>query len=133
MDESFPRLSYLHLVCWFVILAALLSAARPGRCEGVACKPILTIIETRFAPVRNMQRTWTAIVLADAGYCATTSGPFEIDFIRAKEDGPELQFTKGFRWRPGRFELSVDFWFDEAVVDHRIGFVAPCVCRDTLM
>jgi hypothetical protein len=114
-------------------IAPLLWQAPAARCEVVACKPILLITESRLAPVKDLQRTWTAVVLAAASYCATTSGSFEIDFVRLKEDGPEMQFTKAFRWRPGRFEITVDFWFDEAVLDYRIGFVAPCVCRDTMM
>jgi len=55
---------------------------------------------------------------------------FEIDFIRGKEFGPDVQMTEKFRWTAGRFEVSVEFWADEAVLDYRIGFIAPCVCRD---
>jgi hypothetical protein len=41
-----------------------------------------------------------------------------------------MQFTKPFTWKAGQFEVTVDFWGDEAVLDYRIGFIAPCVCRD---
>jgi hypothetical protein len=100
-----------------------------GHCQ-ISCKPLLKIEEVRFSEVRSLQRTWTAVVLVDAYNCATTHGRFDIDFIRLKETAGDMQFTQQFKWTPGRIEVSVDFWADEAVLDYRIGFVAPCVCRD---
>jgi hypothetical protein len=96
----------------------------------ISCKPILTVKEVRFSDVKLLHRTWTAVLLVDASHCATSSGWFEIDFVRLKEISPDLQFTERFTWKPGRIEISVDFWADEAVLDYRIGFIAPCVCRD---
>jgi hypothetical protein len=106
------------------------SVIAPGRCEAIACKPLLTITSVGFSEVRSLQRQWTAVLLADVSYCATSWGRFEIDFIRVKEHGPDMQFTKQFAWTAGQFEVTVDFWADEAVLDYRIGFIAPCVCRD---
>ena len=41
-----------------------------------------------------------------------------------------MQFTEQFEWRPGEIGVSVDLWWDETISGHRIGFVAPCVCRE---
>jgi hypothetical protein len=69
-------------------------------------------------------------MFADSSHCATRSGSFEVDFIRIKEYAPDLQFTEKYRWTTGEFEIALELWADEAVIDHRVGFVAPCVCRE---
>jgi hypothetical protein len=74
--------------------------------------------------------TWKATIVADATYCATGSGGFEIDFIRIKEYAPDVQFTEKYRWLPGQFDVTLELTMDEAVLEHRIGFIAPCVCRE---
>jgi len=133
--NSAPRPSTLRRLAQiaFRLLAVAIitsSVIAPGRCEAIACKPLLTITSVRCSEVRSLQRQWTAVLLADVSYCATSWGRFEIDFIRIKEHGPDMQFTKPFTWKAGQFEVTVDFWGDEAVLDYRIGFIAPCVCRD---
>jgi hypothetical protein len=97
----------------------------------VACKPLLSvksIQETRnYTP--TLAWRWHATLVADANHCATRSGNFEFDFVRLKENSPDLQFTEKFRWVEGQFVVSMELTSDEAVSDFRIGFIAPCVCR----
>ena len=69
------------------------------------------------------------MVVGDARHCATRSGNFEIDFVRTKENAPDLQFTETFRWQHDEFGIAMELTLDEAVIDFRIGFIAPCVCR----
>jgi hypothetical protein len=111
--------------CLFAAMAA--GDAQPA----ITCKPILSIKNVRQlrAPIASQSWTWTAIITADASYCATASGRFEIDFIRIKEHAPDLQFTETYQWFPGRFEVAVELAADEAILKYRIGFIAPCVCR----
>lgn len=97
---------------------------------AVACKPVITPIEVRFSDVGASQRVWTAVLVVNAFHCATSAGRFEIDFVRLKDNAPDLQFTEQFTWTPGRIEVSVNLWADETIQDYRIGFIAPCVCRD---
>jgi len=107
----------------------LLGAAHAG--PSISCKPILSVQETSVLRTsETLPYTWKAIVFADNRHCATQSGMFEIDFLRIKEFGPDVQMTERFRWQAGRFEVSVELWADEAVLEHRIGFIAPCVCRE---
>jgi hypothetical protein len=120
------RVASTALACWMLLLNAAQAA------PTVACKPLLmstpdvrTIRESPILPYE-----WTVTVLADARHCATRSGMFEIDFIRIKEYSPDLQFTERFQWRDGQFEVSIELAGDEAVLDHRIGFIPPCVCRE---
>jgi hypothetical protein len=94
------------------------------------CRPALSVKEVRLSEVRNLQRTWTAALAVDAARCATSSGRFELVFTREKENAPDLEFVEWFTWKPGRVEVSVDFWRDEAVLDYSIGYVEPCVCRN---
>jgi hypothetical protein len=60
----------------------------------------------------------------------TRSGQFEIDVIRIKEYSPDVQFTEKYRWNSGQFDVSIELAADEAIEDYRIGFIAPCVCRE---
>jgi len=97
----------------------------------VSCKPILSTratSDTRVSPIEPYH--WKAAMFADSSHCATRSGAFEVDFIRIKEYAPDMQFTEKYQWTKGEFEIVLELWGDEAVIDHRIGFVAPCVCRD---
>ena len=79
---------------------------------------------------RSYPWTWKATIVADASYCATKSGNFEIDFIRIKEYSPDMQFTEKVRWSSGQFDVSIELAADKSIHDYRIGFIAPCVCRD---
>ena len=111
-------------------LAALITLAAPTPLAAQACKPAFAIKETRFSPAQNQQRTWTAVLSLDASHCAMTSGRFDITFIRMKENAPDLPFTETFTWHPGRIEVSLDFWWDEAVLDQWIGGVTACACTE---
>ena len=112
----------------FVALTAIFALSGTTPIMAQTCKPALAIKETRFSEARNQQRIWTGILAVDASRCATTSGPFEIKFVRLMENGPDLLFTEKFTWRPGDVEVSLDFWWGESVQDYWIGDVAPCGC-----
>jgi hypothetical protein len=98
----------------------------------VACKPFLsikTVKEDRtYSP--TLQWRWNALLRADNTHCATRSGSFEVDFVRIKENSPDLQFTQKFRWSQGEFAISMELTSDEAILDSRVGFIAHCVCRE---
>ena len=111
-------------------LAAISVLCGATQTMAQTCKPALAIKETRFSEVRDQQRIWTGVMAVDASRCTTTSGPFEIRFIRLMENGPDLPFTERFTWRPGRNEVSLDFWWNESVQDFWIANVAPCGCAD---
>jgi hypothetical protein len=116
-----------------LLTSGFLGAIATGALSAITCKPILSI-----KYVREMRRqmpqiqpwAWRATIMADTRYCATASGEFEIDFIRIKEYAPDIQFTEKYRWAPGQFDVTVELTMDEAIHKHRIGFIAPCVCRD---
>jgi hypothetical protein len=116
-----------------VLLALVfLSLNTASAWSQVACKPLLSIktvreVRASYAPASPWQ--WSALLVADARHCATRSGAFEIDFVRIKENSPDLQFTEKFRWRHDEFSVSMELTSDEAVPEFRIGFIAPCVCR----
>ena len=97
----------------------------------VACKPFLSIASTKEAQRSTpaLPWKWNATVVADNNHCATRSGSFEVDFLRIKENAPDLQFTEKFRWTEGQFDVSMELTSDEAILGFRIGFIAPCVCR----
>jgi hypothetical protein len=130
-----PPLRWFEKGCRLVpmaLLAGLLAATAAGDAlSAIACKPLLSIGKVRDlrAPPVPQPWTWTATIVADTSYCATTSGKFEIDFIRIKEYAPDVQFTEPYQWVPGRFQVNVELAADEAVLKYRIGFIAPCVCR----
>jgi hypothetical protein len=114
-----------------ILLAAglvLLGATQPV--AGNLCKPILSLRDVRLSEAHEMHRTWTGVVVADASPCSTTSGQFDVQFTRLKEVAPDLQFIERFTWVSGRSELSLDFWWDEWLEDHRIMSIAPCPCRE---
>jgi hypothetical protein len=94
----------------------------------LVCKPILTFKEASFSPAQEQQRKWTATLHVDASRCATTSGYFDVKFVRQKEFGPDLLFTQRFIWTPGLLKVSLEFWWDEAVQDFWIGNTRPCPC-----
>jgi hypothetical protein len=113
----------------FIFFFVLLSSS--NSLSQVACKPFLAIksvSEIRPSPSALTWR-WNAELKADDNHCATQSGTFEIDFVRIKENSPDLQFTSMFRWSQGNFGISMELNSDEAVLQFRIGFIAPCVCR----
>jgi hypothetical protein len=94
------------------------------------CRPTLTFERARFSEPGGQQRLWSAILSVDASSCATTSGRFYVNFVRLKEMAPDVLFSEEFAWNPGRIEISVEFWLDEAVGDYWTGYVALCPCRN---
>jgi hypothetical protein len=117
------------LVCTALLVACVGDAASAA--GAPVCKPALAFEDVRFSAVNaeTMTRTWTATVVADASRCASSAGYFEILFTRQKENGLEVDFTEPFEWQPGAVQVSVDFWADEAVEDHRATRIIECPCR----
>jgi hypothetical protein len=97
---------------------------------GKLCKPVLSLRDARVSEAREMHRTWTGILTADASRCSTASGQFDVQFTRLKETAPDLQFMERFTWVSGQSEVSLDFWWDEWLEDNRIISIAPCPCRE---
>jgi len=99
----------------------------------IACKPLLSfrnVREIRSAGTPVAPWIWQASIVADTSFCATRSGSFEIDFIRIKEYAADLQFTERLRWNAGQFDVSFELVADESILAFRLGFIAPCVCRE---
>jgi hypothetical protein len=115
-----------------LLVCALVASCATGALGAITCKPLLAIKNVREIRTSAMPQPWTwqATVIADASYCATRSGQFEIDVIRIKEYAPDVQFTEKYRWNAGQFDVTIELAADEAIDDYRIGFVAPCVCRE---
>jgi hypothetical protein len=121
-----------HVLALLLTLSLLLLNTTKSSSQ-VACKPLLSIRDVREARSSLMPTIpwrWGATIVANTRYCATLSGTFEIDFVRSKENSPDLQFTEKFRWSQSQFDVSMELMTDEAIRDFRIGFIAPCVCRD---
>jgi hypothetical protein len=115
----------------FLLLAGTLALSGPTHSLAAPlCKPALAVKEYQFAEPRPSQRVWTARIAVDASRCATASGPFNVDFVRIKENAPDLAFTQQFTWKSGQTEVSTDFALDEFVLDFSIGNVAACPCRE---
>jgi hypothetical protein len=99
----------------------------------LACKPMLSfrnVREVRSASAFIAPWTWKATIVADVSHCATRTGSFEIDFVQIKEYSPDVQFTEKFRWGAGQFDVSIDLDASEFITEYRLGFIAPCVCRE---
>jgi hypothetical protein len=116
-----------------LVACAFVAACATNALAAITCKPLLSIknvreLRTAERPVQSW--TWKATIVADASYCATKSGNFEIDLIRIKEYSPDMQITEKYRWNPGQFEVSIELAGDEAIEDYRIGFISPCVCKE---
>jgi hypothetical protein len=121
----------LRAVALVVVLVGLagLAAPLPARC-AVTCRPIITLKTVQTTALHDMKRDWTAILDVNVFFCATSFGRFEMDFIREKENAPDMQFTERFEWRPGETTISIELAQDESIAAYRIGFIAPCVCRE---
>jgi hypothetical protein len=112
-------------------LAAALALGVPAQAmAAIACKPLLTFKEVRFSEPQNKLRKWTGTLSVDASRCVATSGAFEIKFVRTKEMGLDLLFSERFKWSPGPIQVSLDFWWDEAVLDYWIADVPSCGCPE---
>jgi hypothetical protein len=112
------------------LAAALLLGFPAQAMAGIACKPVLTFKEVGFSEAHDQLRKWTGVLAVDASRCVATSGVFEIKFVRIKEMGPDLLFSERFKWSPGLTQVSLDFWWDEAVRDYWIGDVPSCGCPE---
>jgi hypothetical protein len=116
----------LHLAGWLagsvVVFTATSNAAQR------MCKPALTVTKASISEARNRQRTWTGVLTVDASPCSSTSGEFEIEFTRLKENAPDLQFVERFTWASGQTKVSLEIWWDEWVQDYRVSRIAPCPC-----
>jgi len=113
-----------------LLAASLVTFGAMQAVAGELCKPVLSLRDVRISEPRNLQRTWSGVLVADASPCSTTNGPFEIEFTRLKETAPDLRFTERFTWASGRSEVSIDMWWDEWFEDYRIAYIAACPCRD---
>jgi hypothetical protein len=94
------------------------------------CRPDISVSSVRFSEARSLQRAWSASVQVDASRCTATAGRFNINFIRLKLNAPDLPFVERFTWKSGDFEVAVDFWEDEAVLEYAVGDIASCPCRE---
>jgi hypothetical protein len=112
------------------LAAALVLGVPYQAVAAIACKPVLTFREVRFSQAQNQLRKWTGVVAVDASRCVATSGNFEIKFVRIKEMGLDLLFSERFKWSPGLTRVSLDFWWDEAVLDYWIADVPSCGCPE---
>ena len=115
---------------FFLLGASLITFGAMQAAAGELCKPVLSFRDVRISEPRNLQRTWSGVLVADVSLCSTTSGPFEIEFTRLKETAPDLRFSERFTWASGRSEVSIDMWWDEWFEDYRIAHIAACPCRD---
>jgi len=113
-----------------LLIASLVLLGTTQAVAGKLCKPVLSLRDVRLSEAREMHRTWTGILTADASPCSTASGQFDVQFTRLKETAPDLQFMERFTWVSGQSEVSLDFWWDEWLEDNRIISVAPCPCRE---
>jgi len=113
-----------------LLAAGLVLLGATQAIAGNLCKPVLSLRDVRISEAREMHRTWTGILTADASPCSTASGQFDVQFTRLKETAPDLQFMERFTWVSGQSEVSLDFWWDEWLEDNRIISVAPCPCRE---
>jgi hypothetical protein len=114
------------------LLAAgiLIASLAPALGQQPICKPQLLLQDVRLSPVHALQRTWSARVSVDAAGCAAHKGRFAIDFVRAKENAPDVTFSEGFTWTAGGLNVSAAFWEDEAPLTAFIAHVTPCSCRE---
>jgi hypothetical protein len=120
-------------VTFLLVLLTLLLGVTSALAQVVTCRPLLStksVREVRPSHSQLLPWRWHATIMADTGFCTTRSGNFEMDFIRIKDDAPDLQFTQTFRWTPNQFDISMELSPGEAILEFRIGFIAPCVCRE---
>ena len=124
----------LHQLSALLAASIVFSSGSPSLGRQI-CKPQLSFQEVRFSEAQNRHRTWTAVLDVDSSVCGAAFGRFDINFVREKENAPELEFNEQFTWqtgqlRTGQIEVAIDFWIDEAVLEYSVGYVAPCACRD---
>jgi hypothetical protein len=128
--DTFSRPRSTWQSCVLVALATFLPCIPTQTTAHPVCKPLLTFKEVRFSEPQNQLRKWTGMLSVDANRCVAASGVFEIKFVRIKEMGQDLLFSERFKWNPGLTQVSLDFWWDEAVLDYWIADVPPCGCPE---
>jgi hypothetical protein len=132
LEKGKTAIRIRSFTCQLVSILCVLLLTPSSSLSQVACKPFLSIKSVRevraFTP--TLQWKWNATLNADTNHCATRSGNFEVDFVRIKENSPDLQFTQKFRWSEGQFDISTELTSDEAILEFRIGFITPCACRE---
>ena len=111
------------------LAAALIVCGGSGAAGAPECKPVLIVKGTTFSDMHQGRRTWVAHIAVEASRCAVTSGRFDIDFIRLKEDAPDLGFSESYTWTPGQIDSTTIFAADEAVLEYSIK-PASCPCRE---
>ena len=114
------------------LLAAgiLLAGMAPAVGQQPLCRPQLVLKDAQLSPTHGQQRWWSARVNVDAAGCAAREGRFAIDFVRMKENAPDVTFSEGFTWMAGGLNISAVFWEDEAPLTALIAHVTPCSCRE---
>jgi hypothetical protein len=113
-----------------LLAASIVALGATQAASQQECKPRLSVEQVRFSEVENQHRKWSALIAVDAARCTASSGRFDITFVRLKETAPDLSFTERFTWTPGKVEVAVQFWADEAAADYTISHIAPCACRN---
>ena len=118
-----------------LLAAGIVLSSGSSSLGGQLCRPQLSFKQARLSEVPNRHRTWTALLGVDASACTAVLGRFDINFVREKENAPDLEFSEQFTWqtaqsRTGQIEVAIDLWMDEAVLDYSVGYVAPCGCRN---
>jgi hypothetical protein len=86
-------------------------------------------VDIRAHPFFGAGRTATALERNPGGrriQLRHDLGPLLRQFRGLKEMAPDLLFSEEFTWSPGRIEISMDFWLDEAVLEYWIGHVPIC-------
>ncbi len=133
MRESQSKGRPGRIVTLFLILPVILLDMSSALSQVLACRAFLSttaVQEVRPVSTQPLPWKWHATIAVDSTFCATRSGSFEIDFVRMKENSPDLQFTQRFRWTQNPFDISMELSPDEAIREFRIGFIAPCFCRE---
>ena len=86
---------------FMLVLAGVAVSGATHVVAAELCRPALSLKNIRFSEVRNLQRSWSAVLSVDA----------------------TMRMTR-------RVKVLLDFWRDEAVLDYSIAYVEPCVCRE---
>ena len=95
------------------------------------CKPILAFTQVHYSGMQlpKLERAWTGVLSVDASSCLTSSGRFVIVYSMEQENVLDYEVREEYLWKPGKVEVTREFWIDEAVAAYRVDSVAPCPCR----
>jgi hypothetical protein len=117
----------IRLSAWLASSVVLFTAT-PNIAQQL-CKPALAVTQASISEVQNWRRTWIGVLTIDASPCSSSSGEFEIEFTRLKENAPDLRFVERFTWKPGQSKVSLEISWDEWVQNYRVSRIAPCPCQ----